>query len=185
MTQTTLGSVCHKPIFGGPFGKGGYALVELPRARSDRRPRHVVIDSVDGRVLSVADSKLEALAGARKVLVATEQLERIEAQLNEQAAKQHLLFPPEAFAQPAQRERARPVSKRRRDVFAKCSGRCQYCHAVLKLDGSWHVEHAFPKALGGLDEIGNLFAACQPCNLAKRDRTAFEFVAGRVTDDET
>lgn len=170
-------AISQKPILGGPFGKGGYALVELPRAGSDRRPRHVVVDSVDGRVLSVADSKLEALACARKVLQATEQLERIEAQASQHAARQHALFPPEAFTQAPHRERARPVSRRRRDVYAKCGGLCCYCSTPLRLDGPWEVDHSLPRALGGGDEIGNLFASCVPCNQKKRDRTAFEFVA--------
>jgi hypothetical protein len=36
-----------------------------------------------------------------------------------------------------------------------------------------------PRALGGLDDVGHLVAACAPCNLAKKDRTALEFVARR------
>ncbi|WP_168562383.1 HNH endonuclease [Rhizobacter sp. SG703] len=142
--------------------------------------RHLVIEPTTGTVIGAGDDKLQALAAARKVLRATEALARVEAQARVQLEGQGLLFHPDELAQPPVRERARPVSKRRRDVHAKCDGRCHYCGKVLALDGSWHVEHALPRALGGLDEISNLFAACAPCNLAKRDRTALEFVAAEL-----
>ncbi|OYV00532.1 MAG: hypothetical protein CFE45_08730 [Burkholderiales bacterium PBB5] len=38
-------------------------------------------------------------------------------------------------------------------------------------------QYDVPLPDGGADEIGNLVAACAPCNLAKGDRTAVEFVA--------
>ncbi|NKI96621.1 hypothetical protein FHT26_004582 [Rhizobacter sp. SG703] len=139
-----------------------------------------MIEPTTGTVIGAGDDKLQALAAARKVLRATEALARVEAQARVQLEGQGLLFHPDELAQPPVRERARPVSKRRRDVHAKCDGRCHYCGKVLALDGSWHVEHALPRALGGLDEISNLFAACAPCNLAKRDRTALEFVAAEL-----
>lgn len=168
----------HKPIVGGAFGAGRYALATLPAVRQGLRvTRHLVIDPVDGRVLSVADDKQEAIATARQVLLATEHLARVEAAELERTSRQAPLWPTEAFEQPAVRERAKPVSKRRRDVYAKCSGCCHYCRTPLRLEGGWHIEHMLPRALGGLDEIGNLFAACGPCNFAKRDRTALEFFA--------
>lgn len=170
-------ALLHRPIFGGVFGKGRYALATLPTVtRGLHSVRHLVIEPTTGTVISAGDDKLQALAAARKVLRATEALTRAEAMARAQADGQRLLFPLDEPAQPLVRERARPVSKRRRDVHAKCDGRCHYCGKVLALEGSWHVEHALPRALGGLDEIGNLFASCAPCNLAKRDRTALEFV---------
>jgi 5-methylcytosine-specific restriction endonuclease McrA len=69
----------------------------------------------------------------------------------------------------------RPVSKRRREVFAKSSGRCWYCKRPLCLEGAWHVEHQMPDSLGGSDDLSNLVASCIPCNLSKRDRTAIEY----------
>ena len=74
------------------------------------------------------------------------------------------------------------MSRRRREVFARSDGRCHYCAAVLRLDGKWHVEHQMPRALGGGDELPNLVAACAPCNLSKRDRTALEFMIGGQSD---
>jgi 5-methylcytosine-specific restriction endonuclease McrA len=61
-------------------------------------------------------------------------------------------------------------------IRAKCGGRCHYCDTPLQLDGIWHVEHMLPRALGGGDDASNLVAACAPCNLAKSDQTAIEFV---------
>jgi hypothetical protein len=177
-TAVTDTALLHRPIFGGVFGKGRYALATLPTVtRGLHTVRHLVIEPTTGTVLSAGDDKLQALAAARKVLRATEALARAEAMARAQSEGQGLLFPLDELAQPPVRERARPASKRRRDVHAKCDGRCHYCGKVLALDGSWHVEHALPRALGGLDEIGNLFASCAPCNLAKSDRTALEFVA--------
>lgn len=176
----------HRPVYGGPFGREGrYALATLPCVLNGLHAvRHLVIDPVAGTVLSVAESKLAALAAARDVLKASEHLARAESQAVDHQARQGSLWPAEAFEQPPVREsRPRPVSKRRRDIYAKCGGCCHYCTAPLRLEGPWHVEHALPRALGGLDEIGNLFAACVPCNLAKSDRTALEFVVAATQSD--
>jgi 5-methylcytosine-specific restriction endonuclease McrA len=175
----TAAALLHRPVFGGPFGRSGrYALATLPCvAMGLHAVRFLVIEPAAGTVVSIADTKLAALQAARDVLRASEQLARAEAMERSQAVDQLSLWPPEAFAQPVVRERARPVSKRRRDIFAKCGGACHYCTTPLRLEGPWHVEHMLPRSLGGLDEIGNLVAACVPCNLAKSDRTALEFVA--------
>lgn len=173
----------HRPIFGGPFGMGRYALASIPWVhRGLHATRFLVIEPAAGTVVSIADGKLEALAAAREVLSATEHLARAEALERGQIVNQLTLWPPEAFAQPPVRERTRPVSRRRRDIYAKCGGACFYCHAPLRLAGPWHVEHQLPRALGGLDEIGNLVAACAPCNLAKGDKTAIEFVSQKQGD---
>lgn len=175
----------HKPIVGGVFGHGRYALATLPTVRFGLHVvRYLVIDPIDGKVLSVADCKSDALAAARDVLKATERLAQVEAAQQERESGQFALWPPDAFEQPPVRERSRPVSKRRRDVYAKCGGACHYCKTPLRLDGSWHVEHSFPKALGGLDEIGNLFASCAPCNLSKSSKTSIHFVVSRETRDQ-
>jgi 5-methylcytosine-specific restriction endonuclease McrA len=71
----------------------------------------------------------------------------------------------------------------RREVFERSRGCCHYCRTPLTLDGQWHVEHMLPRALGGTDDELNLVAACAPCNLAKRDRTALEFVAEQAASE--
>jgi 5-methylcytosine-specific restriction endonuclease McrA len=64
-------------------------------------------------------------------------------------------------------------------VFERSGGQCFYCRGRLELAGLWHIEHQQPRALGGGDDLLNLVSACEPCNLAKSDRTALEFVAER------
>lgn len=71
----------------------------------------------------------------------------------------------------------RKVTRRARAVFEASDGKCHYCEAVLTLDGKWHIEHKFPRALFGGSEQENLVAACIPCNRAKRDKTDLEFQA--------
>lgn len=167
----------HRPIFGGLFGMGRYALATLPGvSRGLHSVRYVVIEPGPGIVLSIADDKVAALASAREVLRVTRELECAEA--GPVCARDQLTLWPEEIDQPQSRTVLRqPVSRRRREIFDKCGGRCHYCQAQLELSGQWHIEHALPRALGGLDEITNLFASCVSCNLEKRDRTALEFVA--------
>lgn len=176
----TLSTIRHRPIIGGCFGRAGrYALATLPVVtRGLHAVRHLVIEPSAGLVISVADDKLAALAAARDVLQAAALLAQREAEEAALQGEQRSLFPPEAFEQPPERERRqKPISRRRREVFAKSGGRCCYCSTPLTLDGRWHIEHQLPRALGGLDDIVNLVAACAPCNLKKGDRTALEFVS--------
>lgn len=71
----------------------------------------------------------------------------------------------------------RKITKRAKAVFEASEGKCHYCGTVLTLDGRWHIEHKFPRALFGGSEQENLVAACAPCNHAKRDKTDLEFKA--------
>ena len=166
----------HRPIFGGVFGKGRYALASLPCvAKGLHAVRYMVIDPGAGAVLSVAEDKLEALATARKVLKAADALA---ARDDKPPGEQILLWPDESLpAIDTAGVPPRAVPRRRREVFAKSVGRCHYCSTALTLDGKWHVEHMLPRALDGSDELVNLVAACVPCNLAKRDTSAIEFIA--------
>ncbi len=162
-----------RPIYGGPFGHGQYALATLPTiANGLHAVRFMVIEPRRGTVLSVADDKLAAMASARRLLVGLPT-----AGAANDASWVQIRFWPDL---PAGRAlRPRPISRRRREVFSRSEGRCAYCRTRLELEGAWHVDHAFPRALGGGDEPLNLVAACAPCNLAKRDRTALEFVRDR------
>ena len=143
--------------------------------------RFMVIEPVTGAVLSIADGKTEALDAARGLIQAAELLALQQAGPATPDARQGRLWPNDELPTRPVVDKRRPVSKRRRDIFAKSHGCCHYCARPLQFDGSWHVEHMLPRALGGEDEIGNLVAACAPCNLSKGDRTALEFVAGRVS----
>ena len=159
-----------RPIYGGPFGQGQYALATLPMiANGLHAVRFMVIEPRRGTVLSVADDKLAAISSARRLLAGTPGARAA----NDPHWEQTWLWSNLPVDRPP---KVRSVARRRREIFARSEGRCHYCRAVLTLDGCWHVEHMVPRALGGEDAAGNLVAACAPCNLAKRDRTALEFV---------
>ena len=162
-----------RPIYGGPFGHGLYTLATLPTiANGLHAVRFMVIEPRRGTVLAVADEKLAAIAAARRLLVGLPTA----GAANDPLWVQTAFWPDLPATRPA---RPRPPSRRRREVFARSEGRCHYCRMCLALDGCWHVEHQLPRALGGDDSPSNLVAACAPCNLAKRDRTALEFVLMR------
>ena len=172
----------HRPIYGGVFGTGRYALASMPCVmRGLHAVRFMVIDPTSGAVLSIADGKVEALDAARGLIQAAEQLALQQAEPSAPDARQGRLWSDDELPARPVVDKRRPVSKRRRDIFAKSRGRCHYCATPLTFDGAWHVEHMLPRALGGADDVLNLVAACVPCNMAKRDRTALEFVA--LTDD--
>src|SRR5690242_8176235 len=67
----------------------------------------------------------------------------------------------------------------KRAVYDRTSGYCHLCHRKLSFlnhgklgrKGAWHVEHHRPRALGGTDDIGNLYPACIDCNLEKGTRS--------------
>ncbi|MGN6529323.1 MAG: HNH endonuclease [Burkholderiaceae bacterium] len=158
-----------RPIFGGPFGHGRYALATLPTVSNGLHAvRFMVIEPRRGTVLSVADDKAQAIASARRLLVALPAPDAA----NDGAWQQATLWPELPVDRPP---KVRSISRRRREVFERSQGACHYCRTPLTLDGRWHVEHMVPQALGGEDTAANLVAACVPCNLAKRDRTALEF----------
>jgi len=51
-------------------------------------------------------------------------------------------------------------------VLSRDNFRCRYCGASPE-EAQLHVDHVVSRADGGTDEIGNLVAACIPCNLGK------------------
>lgn len=51
-----------------------------------------------------------------------------------------------------------------RQVAARCDYRCTYCG---DLTGPFEVDHIYPVALGGTDDLENLTLACVPCNRSK------------------
>lgn len=170
-------AIRQRPIFGGVFGTGKYALATTPAVSNGLHSvRFMVIEPRSGSVLSVAESKLDALTAARRVLRAANSLSDEAA--NDPQWEQVALWPAESMP-PSAGAPPKRVSARRRAIFEASDGKCRYCGTPLALDGRWHVEHQLPKALGGLDHPLNLVASCVRCNLAKSDRTALEFVAGQ------
>jgi len=168
-----------RPIIGGAFGSGRYSLATVPCiVRGLHGVRFMVIEPSTGAVLSLADDKRAAMESARSTIRENERI-AFERQRGIDAfdPRQGELWPRDEPSPRPLVDRHRPVSRRRRDIYAKCGGRCHYCVRPLQLDGVWHVEHMLPRALGGADDIHNLVAACAPCNLAKSDSTALEFVS--------
>lgn len=62
-----------------------------------------------------------------------------------------------------------------RRLIERQHGECFYCRQAATLT----ADHLIPIARGGRHAIGNLVAACQPCNSAKRDLLPVEFRTGR------
>lgn len=166
-----------KPIHGGVFGSGRFALASVPAiTRGLHGARYLVLDPQGGAVLGVGEDRAEALASARRLIAASNDLSATAAQA---IPEQGQLWSDEELAPVAVTVRANttPVPRRRREIHEKCAGRCHYCSTSLVLDGDWHIEHMLPRALGGGDDVLNLVAACTSCNLRKGDRTALEFIA--------
>jgi hypothetical protein len=155
-----------RPLIGGVFGDGWLVLATLPVVdRGLHAVKHMVLDPRRGVVFSMSMEKREAIAMARRFL---------RGPANDPSWHQAPLFP-ELDAGPAPRH-VRPPSRRRREVFARCDGRCHYCSTRLELAGNWHVDHVLSRALGGTDHGLNLVAACAACNLSKGPRSGLEFV---------
>lgn len=160
-----------KPLYGGLFGQGEFELATQALVSNGLHAvRFMVIQPRFGRVLAIADTKTEVLAGARRVLCATS------AANDEPTPVQSQLWSSAELAVVPTPAPSRPVARRRREIFVRSGGCCHYCGKPLKLEGEWHIEHQMPQALGGTDAAVNLVAACAPCNLAKGARTAIEFV---------
>lgn len=53
--------------------------------------------------------------------------------------------------------------------------KCHYCGKYLTYDYS-HIDHATPRAKGGLTVVNNLRASCPPCNLEKGDKNENEYI---------
>jgi hypothetical protein len=163
-----------KPLQGGLFGEGEYALASMPCvAHGLHSVRYLVIRPRAGTVVAVGEEKGEVLAAARRVITAAG---AICAANDEDSPEQKELWTD--LPVPAEPHAAAPaVSRRRREIFERSQGKCFYCSTALQVDGEWHVEHQMPRALGGTDAPLNLVAACVRCNLQKSDSTALEFIA--------
>ena len=163
--RATVPRLLHRPIIGDVFGAGRFALATRPLiARGLHAVQYLVIEPRRGQVLAVADDKGQVLAQARELILDAERQASLWPELRGQQVRQ-----------------GRLPSRRRREVFARSQGCCFYCAAPLQLTGPWHADHQQPQALDGADDALNLVATCSACNLAKRDRTALEFVTRPTT----
>jgi 5-methylcytosine-specific restriction endonuclease McrA len=164
--------ILQRPLLGGPFGEGKYSLASVPEVSNGLHAVKFLVMEYTGAVLATGHDKPQVLAEARRMI----RLLHAEAASNDPRWHQKHLWP-ELSPGTHATATARPISRRRREVFDRTHGRCFYCKTVLTLDGKWHVEHQQPRALGGTDDPLNLVAACVECNLAKADQTAVEFIA--------
>ena len=70
--------------------------------------------------------------------------------------------------------------ERLRLIYNHTDGHCHICgkklsfvnYAASGTKGAWEVEHSIPKALGGTDNLNNLFPACIMCNRSKGTGTS-------------
>lgn len=181
-----------KPLVGGYFGAAGFVLASFNTTLSGLdEPLYFVMHASSGLVLSGGDTKIAALAVARRLFryVGTARLaslaarfaadcERIAAE-QRRARTQTEEDTEDTEEVVSLRGRVRSIPKRRRQIFDAAGGKCHYCSDALVLDGKWHIEHKMPKALMGGNESTNLVASCVACNVKKRDRTDIEFMTDR------
>ena len=74
----------------------------------------------------------------------------------------------------------------REKIIKWTDGLCFHCEKNL-LDngyGYWEVDHLWPKIFGGVDELYNLVASCQPCNKRKSARNPFVCIVYKWTEGE-
>lgn len=174
----------HKALYGGPFGRSGrYAMASVPSVdKGLHSVQYLVVEPGTGAVLSVSGDKLAALAEARRLLRAADELAQGAPAAPAFGTQGDLWAGDELpSGEPASPEH-KPVSRRRREVFERTGGRCFYCCRPLTLTGPWEVEHQRPRAIGGTDDLLNLVAACVPCNRSKSDSTAIEFIAKQTKE---
>lgn len=178
-------SLRYKPLSGGLFGEGRFVMATMPCIeRGLHAVRHMVLEPKTGAVLSASTNKNQALSDARRLLRTATSLATHTA-ANQPLLEQSALWSEEELpASTSPGAITKPIPRRRRQVFDRSSGKCFYCGDALTLDGKWHIEHQMPRALLGPDELPNLVASCIPCNLAKRDRTALEFITQNATGND-
>lgn len=61
----------------------------------------------------------------------------------------------------------------RKEIFKRDNYTCSYCGGR---GGQLECDHIVPRSKGGDHSPGNLTTACRPCNRAKRDKTAEEWL---------
>ena len=90
--------------------------------------------------------------------------------------KQYQLNNPEIYRLSKQRYKARKLKNGVYEISKKewakiYASPCIYCGSKINIQ----ADHVVPVARGGTHGIGNLVAACQPCNGSKRERTITEW----------
>lgn len=82
-----------------------------------------------------------------------------------------------AWSQNARKNAKHKLSAEAIISLMKSAAGCAYCGHPNDGTIGFAVDHITPLSRGGLHVIDNLCAACQPCNHAKHDMTAEEYLA--------
>ena len=62
----------------------------------------------------------------------------------------------------------RPTGRQRQAVYDRAQGVCEYCLSPAAYSSDYFsIEHIYPRALGGTNQLSNLALACQGCNSHK------------------
>jgi 5-methylcytosine-specific restriction endonuclease McrA len=64
-------------------------------------------------------------------------------------------------------------SRRLQRVYHMYRGCCAFCHKKLQINEST-IDHLYPKARGGSNDLENIVLSCEPCNQNKGCRTPRE-----------
>lgn len=73
----------------------------------------------------------------------------------------------------ALKSKKRAIKFSRENVYARDSGKCQYCGSKLSRPEATY-DHVIPRAQGGTTTWENVVICCIPCNQRKRDRTPIQ-----------
>src|SRR5688572_8119891 len=71
----------------------------------------------------------------------------------------------------------------RQKVLKRDGSRCVYCGEVMPVD-ALTLDHVQPRMRGGDQSLGNLVAACRPCNTEKGAAPAWAYLAERPEQRE-
>lgn len=177
-----------RPIYSKELGLGDYGLMSFSGTKAGLHfVVYIVVHLGSETPVGIGDTKAQALAAARNAVASPVMPLLIACCLEAQRqravqAQQQARVEPSQSVEPSPRptRKVSQIGRRRRSIFAESNGMCHYCGCHLELEGKWHVEHKFPRALGGTDERTNLVASCVPCNMKKRDRTDIEFAESKA-----
>ena len=71
-------------------------------------------------------------------------------------------------------KRRKITKAERMQIYAMFEGHCAYCGCEITLQ-KMQIDHIEPLALGGADEISNMFPSCRSCNHYKNTMTIERF----------
>jgi 5-methylcytosine-specific restriction endonuclease McrA len=77
------------------------------------------------------------------------------------------------------------MAQERFDAVLKRDGRvCRYCGKEKLYKGKFHIDHIYPRKVGGEDSIDNLIVACKQCNTRKSATPVQLYIERRLAEIE-